>query len=240
MYRKMPCNVLAILSILVLLSVGVSVAGSISGTITYDGRIPKLRPLDMQADPICISKHDKPVPNDMLLLGDGNTLANILVFVSEGLPEKEWPTPTEPAVLNQQACIYIPRVQGVMVNQPFKILNSDAILHNVHSLSEINKPFNMAMPADRTEAVEVFSKEECVFRIKCDIHPWMTAFVAVFPHPFHVVTGLDGTFEINDLPAGTYEIKAWHEKLGTMTMRVALAESDDKQADFKFTPPKKR
>jgi hypothetical protein len=128
---------------------------------------------------------------------------------------------------------------GVMVGQPFKILNSDGILHNVHSLSKVNKPFNMAMPANRTEAMHTFDKEEGIFMIKCDVHPWMNAFVLVSPHPYYSVTGKDGKFSITGLDAGTYEIEAWHEKLGTQKSTVTVAANDTKTVPFKFSTPAK-
>jgi hypothetical protein len=122
-----------------------------------------------------------------------------------------------------------------MVNQPFKVLNSDGILHNVHALPKVNAQFNMAMPASRTEAVEEFAKVEGMFVIKCDVHPWMKAYVEVLSHPFFDVTGPDGTFRIAALPAGTYEIEAWHEKLGTRTASVTVADGATGSADFTFS-----
>ena len=101
-----------------------------------------------------------------------------------------------------------------MVGQTLKLKNSDGLLHNVHALPKVNTPFNMAMPANRTEADTKFGKEEGMFLVKCDVHPWMTAYVGVFANPFFAVTGKDGKFSIAGLPPGTYEIEAWHEKLG--------------------------
>jgi hypothetical protein len=128
---------------------------------------------------------------------------------------------------------------GVMVGQPFKILNSDGLLHNVHALPKTNKEFNMAMPASRTEAIETFTKPEPIFKIKCDVHPWMGAYVAVMGHPFFDVTEKDGKFTIKNVPAGTYEIEAWHEKLGTKTQSVTIGADETKSVDFTFSPPQK-
>ncbi len=129
---------------------------------------------------------------------------------------------------------YKPHVMGIMVGQTYKILNSDGVLHNVHALPKINKTFNRAMPATVKEATATFDKEEAVFQIKCDVHPWMNAYVGAFTHPFFSVTGTDGKFTISGLDAGTYVITAWHEKLGTQTASVTVGASDTKTQNFKF------
>jgi plastocyanin len=214
-------------------------AATVSGTVTYDGKVPNLKPLAMDAEPACASKHKAPVPNEMLVLGEsGNTVGNILVRVVKGLPEgKTYPPPKDPVVMDQNGCVYQPHVFVVQAGQPLKVLNSDGILHNVHALPKVNPQFNMAMPPTRKEAEHVFDKPEEPFQIKCDVHPWMTAYAMVVTNPFYVVTRADGKFSIADLPAGTYEIEAWHEKLGKQTATVTVAESDTKTVDFKFSPP---
>jgi plastocyanin len=214
-------------------------AGTITGTAVYDGKVPNLKPLSVAAEPICAKKHAT-VPNEALVLGAGNSMANVLVRVVSGLPAgKTWPAPTTPVTMDQVGCQYVPHVMGIMVGQPFKVLNSDGILHNVHALPKVNRPFNMAMPPTRKEATEKFTKEEGMFVIKCDVHPWMQSFIGVFSHPFFAVTGADGKFTIADLPAGTYEIEAWHERLGTQKSTVTVGASDTKTQSFKFAPPTK-
>jgi uncharacterized protein (DUF2141 family) len=139
--------------------------------------------------------------------------------------------------MDQKGCHYEPHVFGIQVGQPFKILNSDGILHNVHALPKINKPFNKAMPATVTETTTKFDKDEGLFQIKCDVHPWMTAYAAVLTHPFYSVTSKDGKFTIQNLDPGTYQIEAWHEKLGTQKATVTVGASDTKTQDFKFSAP---
>jgi plastocyanin len=226
-----------VLVCLQLILVGAVAAATVSGTVNYDGKVPKLRPITMDADPECAKKHSGPVQSEMLVLGDGNTVGNIFVHVKSGLPSKEWPAPKQPVVMDQRGCRYIPHVIGVMVGQPFKILNSDGVLHNVHALPKTNKEFNMAMPASRTEAIETFNKAEGMFVVKCDVHPWMKAYIEVVSHPFFDVTEADGKFEIGDLPAGSYEIEIWHEKLGTQTQKITVADGDTKTIDFTMSPP---
>ena len=220
---------------------GIAVAASsVSGTITFAGKAPTLKPLAMDADPACAKKHSGPVPSELLVLGNGNTMGNILVWVSKGLPAgKTWPAPKTPVTLDQVGCQYKPHVMGIQVGQTYKILNNDGVLHNVHALPKINKAFNRAMPANVKEATATFEKEEAVFQIKCDVHPWMSAYVGAFTHPFFSVTGTDGKFTISGLDPGTYELTAWHERLGTQTASITVGANDKKTQDFKFTTPAK-
>jgi plastocyanin len=218
---------------------GLAVAdSSITGTITFAGKAPNLRPLSMDADPVCAKKHSGPVPNELLVLGSGNTMGNIMVWVSKGLPAgKTWPAPQTPVVLDQNGCQYKPHVMGIMVGQPYKILNSDGLAHNVHTLPKVNPTFNKSMPPTLKETTTKFDKPEPVFQIKCDVHPWMAAYIGVFNHPFFSVTSTDGKFTISGLPPGTYEITAWHERLGTQTASVTVGANDKKTQDFKFATP---
>jgi len=209
-------------------------SASVSGTVSFEGQAPKLKPLRMDADPGCMKKHAEPVLPEVLVLGDDNRMANVFVQVKSGLPDVRFPAPADPVVLNQNGCQYTPHVTGVMVDQVFKILNSDGLLHNVHSLPQINTPFNRAMPAAVTEVEYTFSKPESMFKIKCDVHPWMNAYVAVMSHPYFAVTGEDGAFSLSGLPAGTYEIEAWHERLGTQSTSVTVADGQAAEVAFTF------
>lgn len=210
-------------------------AASINGTVTFDGKPPVLKPQSMDADPVCAKKHSAPVPSEALVLGNGNTMGNVMVYVSKGLPTgKTWPAPSAPAVLDQKGCQYVPHVMGVAVGQTYKILNSDGVLHNVHALPKINPGFNRPMPANVKEATAKFDKPEPMFMIKCDVHPWMNAYVGAFSHPFFSVTGTDGKFTISGLDPGTYELTAWQEKLPPQTATVTVGGSETKTQNFKF------
>ena len=210
-------------------------SATLTGTIVYEGAVPKLPTLRMDADPGCAKKHGEPVKSESLVLGEGNTLANVFVWVKGGVPQGAWPVPSEPIVLNQQGCQYKPHVLGLMVGQPLKVLNSDELLHNIHSLPKLNSSFNRAMPATVTEAEYSFTKEEVLFKIKCDVHPWMNAWLGVVSHPFFAVSGTDGKFAIEGLPAGTYEIEAWHEKMDARTASVTLGDGEAGMVDFSFS-----
>jgi plastocyanin len=213
-------------------SAGATGTSSISGSVRFEGAVPTLRRIRMEADPGCAKKHTGDVMPEILVLGENNALANVLVYVTGG-PGGSYPPPAEAAVLDQRGCMYSPHVISVQTGQPFKILNSDGLLHNVHGLPKVNTPFNKAMPAAVTESSYVFDKEE-VFKIKCDVHTWMGAWVGVFNHPFHGVTGSDGTFSLEGLPAGTYDLEALHERLGTLTAQMTVADGETSTHDFVF------
>lgn len=211
-------------------------SASVSGTVTYDGDVPNLRPIDMGADPACAAKHDMPVMPDMLVLGDGQTMGNIFVQVTNP-PAGDYSAPSEPVVIDQHGCMYIPHVAGVMAGQPLMFKNSDGLLHNVHGLPEANREFNFAMPASVTENSTTLTRPEPLFTVKCDVHPWMNSYVAVMSHPYFAVTDKDGKFEITGLPAGTYTIEAWHERLKpALTMEVTVEDGGSATADFAFSP----
>jgi plastocyanin len=231
-----PVLCLAALAVLA----GSAGAATLSGTVKFEGTAPTLKPIEMTADPNCARKHSTAVANEMLVLGSGNTVANVLVRVKSGLPAgKTYPAPATPAVIDQNGCQYHPHVLGMMVGQELEIKNSDGLLHNVHALPKINAEFNRAMPATMTDFKHKFDKPEDIFRVKCDVHPWMGSWVSVMTHPFFAVTGTDGKFTIPNLPAGTYEIEAWHEKLPGKTVSVTVTGDEKKTVDFSLAAPAK-
>lgn len=210
-------------------------AGSITGTVKFEGQPPVLKPLDTSADPVCHAKHkDKPLPNEVLVLGSGQTMANVLVRVTKGAPAKDHPAPSEPVVLTQEDCRYAPHVFAIRVGQPLKVLNPDGILHNVHSLPKTNTAVNKAMPANLTEMETKFDQIEEPFAFKCDIHPWMQAWCFVTDNPYYSITKEDGVFSIDGLDPGEYEITAWHERLGTKTATITVKDGEPAKVDFAF------
>ena len=230
---------LAGLAVSLVFAAGPVLAGDVTGTITYTGKVPTLKPIAMDADPVCKSKHSTPVPSEALVLGAGNTMGNVMVRVKGPVAGAVPPVPAQPAVIDQKGCQYHPHVLGLRVGQTLQLRNSDGLLHNVHALPKVNSPFNMAMPANRLTADTKFGKEEGMFLVKCDVHPWMNAYVGVFSNPYFAVSGADGKYKISGLPPGTYEIEAWHEKLGARTAKVTVAANKAGTADFSFAPPAK-
>ena len=215
-------------------------AGDIQGKITFDGKAPKMKPLRMDADPVCVANNEVAPRKEWLILDENNGLKNVLVFVKESPSNSltgDYSPPENPAVIDQNGCVYVPHVMGVMVGQKLDILNSDGTLHNIHALPKVNKEFNKAMPRSKKQMTVQFDKSEKPFKVKCDVHPWMGAFIGVFDHPYFAVTGDDGSYVISGLEPGDYTIEAWHEKLGSQTANVTVGDSS---ANFTFKKPSKK
>ena len=190
--------------------------------------------LQMNADPVCAKQHQtKAALSQAVEVGDDGTLKDTLVFVKDGVTST-YPAPSTPATLDQLGCIYIPHVLGVMAGQPVQILNSDPTLHNIHPMPAINAGFNIGMPVQGLKSTKVFSKAEAPFHVKCDVHPWMSAYIGVFSNPFFGVSNEQGVVELKNLPAGTFQIQAWQETYGVRTQSVTVAPGETKQITFTF------
>lgn len=211
-----------------------SFAGNVSGKVNFKGTVPPPAKIKMNADPKCVRLHGgKEMVSDQVVVNSNNTLRWVFVYVKKGLTGKKFDTPA-PAKLDQKGCMYDPHVFGVMVNQPIEIVNSDPTLHNVHALSKNSAQFNIAQPKQGMKTTRSFTKPEIMVKIKCEVHTWMASYVGVLDHPFFAVTDDKGSFEIKGLPAGDYELEAWHEKYGTQTMKVSVGAADTKTLDFTF------
>jgi plastocyanin len=213
------------------ISVDPATAGSITGVVSFTGAAPKLKPLDMTQDPGCPST---PQPSEAVML-NGNKLANVFIYVKEGLPQGTFAVPTEPVVLDQKGCRYNPHVSGIMVGQPLKITNTDTANHNIHDMPSKNQPFNESqMPTDKP-LTKTFATPEIMIPVQCNQHPWMRAYISVLNHPYFAVSAADGSFEIKNLPPGEYTLAAVHEKFGEQTMKVKVAAKESSKAAFSFT-----
>jgi len=232
--RKLLVQMIVLLS-----AVGIIYAGgSITGTITFEGKAPKMKPLKVDADPICVANNEIAPQKEWLILDENKGVKNMLVFITEGL-NIDYSPPEEPVVIDQKGCIYSPHVVGIMAGQQLDILNNDGTLHNIHALPKVNKEFNKAQPRSKKKLSVTFEKPEAPFKVKCDVHPWMGAYIGVFDHPCFAVSGDDGTYIISDLKPGEYVIEAWHEKLGSQTANVTVSDSAAHQ-DFTFKKPSKK
>ena len=206
-------------------------AGSLSGKVTLDGKAPSNPRINMSAEPDCAGLHSGPVHAEVALVGDGGALANVFVWVKDGL-EGEFEVPSTPVALDQKGCTYKPHVVALQSGQVLSVTNSDPTTHNVHPLPRVNREWNRSQTANASAIERKFSRQEIMLPVKCNIHPWMRSYINVVDHPFFAVTGADGSFEIKGLPPGTYTIEARHERFDAQEASVTVGASESKQADF--------
>lgn len=211
---------------------------TITGTVKFDGKKPRLRPIDMAgADAKCAELHDgKRLKPETVVVNDDGTLQNVFVWVKKGVEGWSFPAPEGDALLDQQGCWYFPHVQGMRTGQTLSIKTSDPTAHNVHGYAKVNRPFNRSQPAGAGNVAIRMKRDEASppMKVKCDIHPWMNAYVAVVDHPYFAVTGSDGSFELPNLPPGSYTIEAWHEKYDTIEQMVTIGDKETKTLEFKY------
>jgi hypothetical protein len=207
----------------------------VSGSATLSGAPPAGKAIDMTGDDYCGRVNAGQQVLDRTVVADEQgRLAEVVVYVKEGLARGNHPVPQEPVTLDQQNCMYRPRVLALRANQPFIIRNSDETLHNVHVRAKSNREFNVGQPMKGIQSRRTFSSAEVGIHVACDIHGWMAASIAVFDHPYFAVTGADGSFSIADLPPGQYLIEAWHATLGTQQQRIAVTAGAAAEVRFVF------
>ena len=208
-------------------------SGRITGTIMVDGTVPPAEVIRLDADPKCVALAEGAERRaEYVVVGDGNRLQNVFVYVKDGLSGRMYPVPSEPVVLDQQKCRYVPRVLGIQVGQQLLIRNSDPLLHNVRAEGAINEPFDVGTPVQGMEITRTFVTREVMVPFKCNVHSWMNAYVGVVEHPYFAVTDAGGRFSLPQLPPGTYTIEIWHERLGTQTQQVTIAAQETKDLTF--------
>jgi plastocyanin len=214
-------------------------AGELKGSVALDGAAPKNADIKMNADPVCIKQTaGAPQQQETFLVGkDGKSLANVFVYVKDGLGNYVYDPPTESAKIDQHECRYHPHVFGMRVGQTLEIVNSDPTLHNIHALPKGNAEFNTGQPIQGMTTKHTFTAKEVMVPFKCDVHGWMNAYVGVLDHPFFAVTDADGNFDIKGLPPGTYTIEAWHEKAGATTQSVTIGDKETKELTFTLKAP---
>jgi plastocyanin len=208
-------------------------AGNINGVVSLEGTPAANAPIKMNADPVCVKENKDPQFQETVVSADGK-LANVFVYVKDGLGNYVYDAPTDSVKLDQAGCRYHPHVFGIRVGQPLEIVNSDPTLHNIHATPKANAEFNNGQPIQGMKMNHTFDKPEVMVPFKCDVHGWMNAYVGVMAHPYYAVTGNDGSFSLKGLPPGTYTVEAWHEKLGTQTAQVTIGASETKDAAFTF------
>jgi hypothetical protein len=214
-------------------------ASDVAGKINFKGTPPKAKKLKMTADAACVKANPGDVYEESVVTNDNGTLKNVFVYVKKGAEGKKFTAPTAPAVIDQHGCKYVPHVQGVMVGQSIEIRNSDPTLHNIHAMPKNSAQFNLGMPMKDMKMTRKFDKAEVMVKVKCDVHPWMSSYVGVLEHPYFGVSDDKGAVTLKDLPAGTYTVAAWHEKLGEQEQTVTVADGKPANVEFTFTSAEK-
>lgn len=206
---------------------------TIRGTVRFEGTLPKAKPISMAADPSCAKQHATPaLAQDVITDGKGG-VEDVVVFVSDGLGDQKFDPPAQPVSFDQKGCLYTPHVLALQAGQPLEIVNDDPTTHNIHPMPANNREWNRAeLPGSKVE--ESFARQEIAIPIKCNVHPWMHGYVAVFKHPFFAVTSKNGSFDLKNLPPGNYTLQAWHEKLGTLSQKVTVTANQAQSIDFVF------
>lgn len=214
-------------------------AGTLKVTVKKGGERPKRIVLDMAADPNCVKAHTeadgtvKKVGSENAVVSKEGQVMNAIAYVKDGLGDAEFKAPEEKVVIDQHGCMYVPHVLTVMIGQTVTVRNSDETLHNIHSFAQKQRAFNFAQPQKGMEKDVDFQREEFV-PVKCDVHPWMSAFIGVFKHPFHAVTDKTGAASIKELPAGEYTIGVWHEEFGELEQKVTIKDGEEAAVEFSY------
>ena len=239
---KMTNRILTVAASVAVFQAGL--AADITGKITLKGTPPPEKSIaitDAATDKVCGDKsRTTPLTTRLYVVGSAGELADVFVYIKEGLTGKTFEVPTQPVVLDQKGCEYVPYVLGLQTKQKLLVKNSDPLMHNVHPTPDPksgNKESNKAQMPAAGDLTFTFDNPEVLLRFKCDVHGWMFAYAGVLPHPYYAVTGKDGSFKIANVPPGTYTVEAFHRKAGKTTQKVTVGNESQK-ADFTLEVPK--
>jgi len=210
----------------------VSNGGTISGTVKLEGAAPAPKEIQVTKDKqVCgLMKH---VEQDLVVGSDGG-IANAVVAITDISKGAEM-KPTE-AKFDQKGCQYEPHVLAVPAGSTVDVMNSDGILHNIHTYSTKNPPFNMAQPKFKKVIKVTSLSEPEVIKVTCDAHGWMNGWWYVAGNPYFAVTDDKGNFTIKDVPPGDYTVEVWQEKLGKADQKVSVKGGQATTANFAMKP----
>jgi len=212
-------------------------AGSIRGKVAIEGDLPANAAIPMNSDPVCAAANKDGAKAESFVVDNGG-LENVFVHIKDDLGAKyAFETPKTPVTIEQKGCHYVPHVAGIRVGQPLQISNDDSTMHTVHGMGHSNQEFNFSQPLAGIKNTVSLTTPEVLLPVKCDVHPWMHAFLGVVNHPFFAVSKDGGTFDLKDVPPGTYTVEAVHEKLGSQTQSVTIGPKENKEITFTFKAP---
>jgi len=209
-------------------------AGTVTGTIKLDGTAPKPKNINMAAEPNCAKQHSTPAQTEDVVPGDGGTLQNVVVYLKGDFSQYSFTPETTPVMIDQKGCQYHPHVLALETGEPLSVINSDQTTHNIHPVPKDNREWNESQPPGAQPIMQSFARPEVAIPVKCNVHPWMKAYIAVFNNPYYQVTGKDGSFTIKNVPPGNYTVTAWHEAYGSQDSMVTVGPSESKSVTITF------
>jgi plastocyanin len=215
--------------------VDMATAGTVTGSIKLDGAAPRPKNINMAAEPNCAKEHaGSPAQTEEVVPGDGGTLQNVVVYLKGDFSQYSFTPASEPVMIDQKGCQYHPHVLALQTGEPLSVVNSDQTTHNIHPVPKDNREWNESQPPGSSPIMQSFARSEVSIPVKCNVHPWMKAYIAVFNNPYYVVTGKDGSFTIKNVPPGSYTVTAWHELYGSQDQMVTVGPSESKSVTITF------
>jgi hypothetical protein len=205
--------------------------GKVTGTVRYEGATPRMTRINTASDPACEGAANA---DPAIAVHDG-LLKNVLVRVKGPVAGEPVPKPQSPVTLDQKACAYVPRVQGALAGQVIEVHNSDPTLHGVRVLQGADSVLKEVQPPEGPPVKGEVPRGAELLRVKCDVHPWMLAWIVVSPSAHFAVTDAAGRFALEGLPPGTYTVEAWHESLGTRSAEVTVTADGTSELNFSFS-----
>ncbi|HXU11316.1 MAG TPA: carboxypeptidase regulatory-like domain-containing protein [Candidatus Binatia bacterium] len=230
MSRTRTISVSVILPALVLVVAGPALAGDIVGKVRYAGTAPTPAKIQVTKDQAVCGKATH--VDESLIVGADKGMMYVVVKVADPKDGKKM-TPAKKPALDQNGCKFVPHVEIVPAGAEIDIVNSDGILHNIHSFPKNNPPFNKAQPKFKKVMPATFAKPDIV-QVKCDVHSWMNGWVVVAEHPYYAITDASGAYTISGVPAGTYTLESWQEKLGKQTKPVTVPATGSVTVDLEY------
>ena len=215
--------------------VDAATAGSVAGTIKFDGTVPQMKTINMIDVPNCAKLHSAPVMTESVVPGDNGALQNVVVYLQGDFSAYSFPKAPASMKVDQEGCIYTPHVVAVMTGDPLEVTNKDAVTHNINAISKSRQGWNETQVQGGAPIVRSFSKEEIPMTVKCNMHPWMRFYLAVVNDPYFQVTGKDGQFALRNIPPGSYTLTAWHEIFGTKKQTIVIQPKQEQTVSITFT-----
>lgn len=210
-------------------------AGTVTGTIRFEGALPQMRTINMIDVPNCAKAHSTPVMTESVVPGDNGTLQNVVVYLQGDFSGYSFPQSSQPVKVEQRGCIYSPHVAAVMTGDSLQVTNEDQVTHNINAISQFRQGWNETQLSGSAPVLRRLVHEEIPMTVKCTMHPWMRFYLVVLSHPYFQVTGKDGQFTLRHVPPGTYTLAAWQETYGTKKQSITIQPNQEQTVSLTFT-----